>query len=424
MAKLRPDKSIPFGKPTSDKPVAEKTPAKPTSKSPAGAHKLNTKPEVPKPAKSSLDSQKKRGHAEQSARALTNDADSAKNDRVGYLLQSPPGLAKVLQRELNFVGATTRDQKLFVKLQRNHDLLFLNHIKSDDRLTELRTAETVLRCPAYGRFKISQRQLSLMAEELKAAGPRRLVVTVAGKQFQRQDLARFLNKAMSERGYEFDDQVEDEVWMFTIDESWYFGLPLFKARNMSHRNERAEEREGALPPPIAAAMAFASVPRPDDVVLDPTCGSGTLLAEFYSYSPQATLIGCDIDANAISVARKNLSGVANARFLKVDSRTLGAKDATNDDSPIVAGVSLVLANLPFGVQFGDKKTNPELYRDILKACLRVRNKTTAWRGVFLTSDTDAFEAAVRDVSDLTSPETLFKVKVRGELATCYRVKLK
>ncbi len=346
------------------------------------------------------------------------------NERIGYLLQSPPGLANVLKKELNFVGATARDQKLFVKLQRNHDLLFLNHVKSDERLDQLRTAEMVLRCPAYGRFKISQRQLSLMADELKIVGPRRLVVTASGKQFQRQDLSRFLTKAMSERGYEFDENTEDEVWMFTIDESWYFGLPLFKARNMPHRNERASEREGSLPPPIAAAIAFASVPKDDDVVLDPTCGSGTLLAEFHSFAPGAQLIGCDIDANAVTVAKKNLGSVTGVKIFKADSRDLSHHRAElKTDSASEIKFSLVIANLPFGVQFGDRASNPNLYRDILKECARIANPD-GWRGLFLTSDTEAFDKAVREVPVLAQSETMFKAKVRGELATCYRVKLR
>jgi predicted RNA methylase len=340
-------------------------------------------------------------------------SNSEVNERIGFLLQCPPGLANVLKKELNFVGATARDPKMFVKLQRNHDLIFLNHVKSDERLSELRTAEMVLRCPAYGRFKISQRQLGLMADELSAIGPRRLVVTVAGKVFQRQDLARFLTKAMAERGYAFDDDIEDEVWMFCVDESWYFGLPLFKARSMEHRNDRTDEREGSLPPPIAAAIAFAAMPRDEDVVLDPTCGSGTLLAEFNSFAPKAYLIGRDIDKNAVSVALKNLARVEHVDIQAGDSRDLGDLGSL---------LTLTIANLPFGVQFGEKSSNQALYAGILKECLRLKDEN--WRGLFLTSDTDAFEKAVREISDLTSPEVMFKAKVRGELATCYRVKPK
>ncbi len=340
----------------------------------------------------------------------------------GYLLQCAPGLAKVLQKELNFVGATSRDQKLFVKLQRNHDLIFANKVKSDLRLDEIRTAEMVLRCPAYGRFKISQRQLALMAETLTHLGPRRLVVSVAGQVFQRQDLARFLTKSLAERGYSFDDDVEDEVWMFCIDESWYFGLPVFKSRAL--RDERASEREGALPPTIAAAMAFASVPRAHDVVFDPCCGSGTLLAEFHRYAREAKLTGVDIDPHAVKIARKNMeilvgetsdtegliAGPHNETRLTVgDSRTQTAPE----------GLTLTLANLPFGVQFGDRASNPALYRDLIAASLN--SATPEWRGMFLTSDTESFAQSVRDLA-VTPPEVMFKVKIRGELATCYRIK--
>jgi SAM-dependent methyltransferase len=330
----------------------------------------------------------------------------------GYLLQCAPGLAKVLQRELNFVGATTRDQKLFVKLQRNHDLIFANKVKSDLRLDELRTAEMVLKCPAYGRFKISQRQLGLMAETLSEIGSRRLVVSVAGKVFQRQDLARFLTKSMAERGYSFDEDIEDEVWMFCIDESWYFGLPLFKSRAL--REERSEEREGALPPTIAGAMAFASLPRPNDIVLDPCCGSGTLLAEFHTYARAARLVGRDIDPRAVKIAKSNLSSVTGAPLSEIE---IAQADSRTEVAP--EGVTLTLANLPFGVQFGDRASNPALYRDLIDASLK--SATPDWRGLFLTSDTDSFAQAVRDLAVLT-PEVMFKVKVRGEHATCFRLK--
>lgn len=349
---------------------------------------------------------------------------------TGYLIQCAPGLAKTTQKELNFVGATSRDHKFFTKLQRNHDLLFTNSAKSEDGMAKLRTAEMVLRCPAFGRFKISQRQLGIMAEELKAKGPRRLVVSVAGKNFQRQDLARFLTKAMSERGYEFDDEIEDEVWMFCIDESWYFGLPLFKARTQ-REDSRSEERAGSLPPTIAAALAFAAMPKDDDLVLDPTCGSGTLLSELRPFAPGASLIGCDIDKNAVRIASQNLSLSSETLpetskapvFIHGDSRDLETLLGQSDANESVGKISLVVSNLPFGVQFGDRASNPELYRALFESCAKVADRNRNWRGLFLTSDTESFEQALRKTSVFTQPEVMFKVKIRGELATCYRVRL-
>ncbi|RYZ75228.1 MAG: hypothetical protein EOP05_08350, partial [Proteobacteria bacterium] len=106
------------------------------------------KPEVTKaPAKQKAPPSPKAAAPAPASTPATSQAPKEElEDRIGFLIQCSPGLAKVLQKELNFAGATARDQKMFVKLQRNHDLLFLNHVKSEQGLPKLRTAESVLRC--------------------------------------------------------------------------------------------------------------------------------------------------------------------------------------------------------------------------------------------------------------------------------------
>jgi predicted RNA methylase len=348
----------------------------------------------------------------------TSDSSTNSNKKEtineGWLLQCPPGLAPVLKKELVFAGCIKRDQTLFVQKQRNHDLVFANHLKSNEGMDRLRIAEIVLRCPVYGRFKLSKRQLGVMASELKQLGPRRLVVTVAGRVFERHDLARWVTKELSTLGYDFDPDIEDEVWMFCIDESWYFGIPLKKGREAEGRNERVAERRGSLPPPIAAAMAFAGMPKPEDVVFDPVCGSGTLLAECYSYSPNSIYIGADKDPEAVAIARANLNGLQNVELQNLDSR----KTAWSRTD-----ISLVLANLPFGMQFGEKQSNPQLYRDLLQEQLRLRDTTKTWRAIILTSDIESLQAALNELPMLTS-ESLFKVKIRGELAFASRLKIR
>jgi predicted RNA methylase len=330
-----------------------------------------------------------------------------------WLFQSPPGLAAVLKRELVFRGALDRKQDLFIKRQRNHDLLFANKIKSDAGLSKLRTAEAAFRCPIFGRYKVSQRQLQTLADDLQKVGPRRLVVSVAGRVFNRQDLSRWLEKEVSARGYDFDPNVEEEVWMFCIDEAYYFGVPITKARETEGREHRSEERHGSLPPPVAAALAFAGMPKPGDVILDPVCGSGTLLAEAYAYAPEAKFIGRDLDSQAVAIARSNLSHISEIDLAQADSRRLELKEKD---------VSLVLANFPFGVQFGDKKTNPALYRDILHSCLKLA-RPEGWRAVLFTSDIESLRSALVDFKDLETQD-LFKVKVRGEIAYALLAKRK
>ena len=325
-------------------------------------------------------------------------------------MQCAPGLGKTLEKELGYLGAIAREQKVFTRLQRNHDLMFIGRAKDENAFARSRVSEMVLRCPAYGRFKISQRQLGLMADEIKILGPRRLVVNVAGRHFQRQDFGRFLTRELSARGAEIDDGVEDEAWLFCIDEDWYFGLPVRKSRETDGREGRETERHGSLPPTIAAAMAFASHARDEDVVVDPTCGSGSVLAEVHAYAPNARLMGFDIDPSAIKAAAINLKAITGLELKSIDARKAKVDPVS----------TLMISNLPFGKQFGDRATNLSLYGDLIRQGLQWRDTSKAWRGVFLTSDTQNFESAVKTFKDLKC-EVLFKVKIRGELATAFRV---
>lgn len=337
-----------------------------------------------------------------------------KQERTGaaeaWLLQAPPGLAAVLKKEMVYVGALERKQDLLIKRQRNHDLLFANHLKGDAGLGRLRIAEGVFRCPVFGRYKISQRQLQTLADTLKPLGPKRLIVQVAGKHFDRRDIGRWLEKELNDRGAQVSDDVEDEFWMFCIDESYYFGIPLTKARSAEGRDERTEERTGSLPPPVAAAMAFAGMPKADDVIVDPVCGSGTLLAEARAYSDGARRIGVDIDPEAVRVARANLGD--SAEIMNADSTRL----------KLESKITLTLANLPFGKQYGKTTSNPELYQALLKRTLELAD-SGRWRGVFLTSDIESWRQALGAFNGLESQD-LFRVKIRGELATAVKLKIK
>ncbi len=332
-----------------------------------------------------------------------------------WLLQSAPGLAPVLNREMVFTGAVERKQELFIKRQRNHDLILLTRPKKAEAMERLRIAETVMRCPLYGRFKISKTQLQTMADELLEIGPRRLVVQVAGKQFDRRDLSRWLSKELSARGYTFStDDKDDEVWMICIDEFYYFGIPTMKAGSGEGRDERESERHGSLPPSIAAAMAFAGQAANDDLILDPVCGSGTCLSEAHAYAPTAQLIGIDIDPEAVKTARANLKSLLSSQQLTLTQGDSRQAPSGRQD------VTLVLANLPFGRQFGDRGSNPELYRDIIKNCLAVAHPEK-WRAVVLTSDMDSLNQALTEFKGLDRKE-LFRVKIRGELATALSLK--
>jgi tRNA G10 N-methylase Trm11 len=72
---------------------------------------------------------------------------------------------------------------------------------------------------------------------------------------------------------------------------------------------RVADVPAASHPTIAAALARVAGVREDDVVWDPFVGSGLELAERARLGPYRSLLGTDLDADALDAARANLAGI-------------------------------------------------------------------------------------------------------------------
>jgi predicted RNA methylase len=325
-----------------------------------------------------------------------------------WLLRCAPGLAKLLITELRFNGLIDRRTRPTILWQRNHDLVFLPRLRLEPRETDLRIAEEIHRCPVYGRYKISHHQLDVIAGTLRAGrGAHRLVVTVDGARFNRHEQARWLGRELGQRGIALDETSQRLACLFCVEDAYYFCLPYRDADRTALRGHRVAEREGSLPPTIAAAMAFAGNPQDNDTILDPVCGSGTLLAEAHAFAPKAQLLGIDSDRQAMAAARRNLAHVQRLELSVGDGRATGLP---------AASVTLFLANLPFGKQFGSRAENRQLYADLLREMLRL-GRADQWRAVLLTADADTLRAAAAAQSLRVANETA--VKVRGENAQMF-----
>jgi 23S rRNA G2445 N2-methylase RlmL len=101
-------------------------------------------------------------------------------------------------------------------------------------------------------------------------------------------------------------------------------------------------RRGDVPaashPTVAAAMARVAGVRDNDVVWDPFVGSGAELVERALLGPVRSLLGSDVDARALSVARENLAAAGLTA------------DLEQGDALVLAppGVTLVITNPPMG----------------------------------------------------------------------------
>src|ERR1019366_2873985 len=101
---------------------------------------------------------------------------------------------------------------------------------------------------------------------------------------------------------------------------------------------RRGDLRAASHPTLAAALARVAGVRDDDVVWDPFAGSGAELVERALLGPYRTLVGGDIDAQALEVARENLAAAGLTARLEERDVLAAAPE----------GVTLVITNPPMG----------------------------------------------------------------------------
>ena len=183
------------------------------------------------------------------------------------------------------------------------------------------------------------------------------------------------------------------------------GEPLFK------RGWRASPGEAPLRENLAAGIVMLTGWRPEEPLLDPMCGGGTLLAEAAAmargrapgalrsfafeklkhfdsrlwgeikkrpskeqHSP--ALYGSDNDAEALSMARRNLAEAGVERWVKLEQTDVLARTA-----PAAAGV--MIANPPYGERMGNEAELAAFYPKLGDA---LKKNFAGWRCYFFTAD--------------------------------------
>lgn len=138
-------------------------------------------------------------------------------------------------------------------------------------------------------------------------------------------------------------------------------------------------------PVVAALVCRLAKIRPGDAVLDPMCGAGTLLVVAGQTAGPRLVVGCDVAAGALDLARDNLAtrGLP-AAVLRADASCLPLATAS---------VDRVVANLPFGKRVGSHDENIRLYPRFLRELTRVLTKQG--RAALLTEDKRILREAVQ-----------------------------
>jgi 23S rRNA G2445 N2-methylase RlmL len=174
-------------------------------------------------------------------------------------------------------------------------------------------------------------------------------------QFKRTELRGAVERVVgaARPRWRIADPAELEVWVVEHRRARFVsGLRLSGKRLRQHGEGRASERHGALRPVVAAAMVRLAGARRGHVadagpepaaeagprrLLDPYCGSGTIVSEAMAAGWEAQ--GSDVDTEAVRAARANVAG---ADIQRADALHLRHPDGAFD---------AVVTNVPFGRQF-------------------------------------------------------------------------
>jgi 23S rRNA G2445 N2-methylase RlmL len=303
---------------------------------------------------------------------VTGSRDQGGGTRM--FVTAVPGLGALVGRELERLPATRVHDTGF---DGRADVILLDSARPGGVL-RLRLAEDVfvevgrtLRSDGDDPRWISQRiwrperlrrALSVWTREVRPLPAkttfRVIARVVQERSFLRTDLRRNLTSAIlwSQPRWKTADPGVLEVWITEYRPGRFVaGLRLSDARMRQH-DGRDVERPGALRPTVAAAMVQLAGP-PGLPLLDPCCGSGTILREALARGWE--VFGVDSDPAAVTASRRNASG---AEVRLGDARALPFAEAS---------IGACVCNPPFGQQYQVPGDADEWLRSALTELARV-----------------------------------------------------
>lgn len=287
-----------------------------------------------------------------------------------------PGLGGLLRDQIDSVrglaatavGNDGRSDVVLFDADRGHQAVGLGLSLAEDVFVEIgRTLRGHGDRPDWIASRIwkprrAERALSVRTatgQPLPAKASFRVIVRVLNERsFLRTDLRRAVTAAVQRDRprWRVTDPAQLELWVVEYRRSRIVaGLRLSDERMRQHGG-RVEQRRGALRPTVAAAMV-EQAGKGLGVLLDPCCGSGTILAEALAHGWRA--IGRDIDPGAVKAA---LSNAPDAEIAEGDARHLDLADAS---------VGAVVTNLPFGRQFKVGASMDDWLRQVTAELARV-----------------------------------------------------
>jgi 23S rRNA G2445 N2-methylase RlmL len=216
----------------------------------------------------------------------------------------------------------------------------------------------------------------------------------------RDALARGLDGKLPASWRHAEENAAVEIWLTIQGATAYCGMRL-SDRTMRHRTYKMEHIAASLRPTLAAALVRLADIKPNQVVLDPMCGAGTILAEVLDAARSRSLPlqvwGGDLDAAALRAAGPNLRRLGHALLTRWDAARLPLPDQS---------VDRLISNPPFGKQLGRPEDIGRLYQRMARAYDRVLRPFA--RAVLLVGDF----GLLREAAQAVGWKLLQQVRVR------------
>ena len=220
---------------------------------------------------------------------------------------------------------------------------------------------------------------------------------VGARNYSRYDIAKALGAGVREHyGWtevantpERHDTHDIHIRVLLEGERALVGLRLADAP-LHRRPYKLASRPGSLKAPVAYMMAQLAGIVPEQRVLDPLCGVGTIALEAATLAWPTPVLASDLSRAAVLDGRLNAEGVMQAPLLF-------AADASALPLPN-ASIDTVVSNLPFGRQVEMQSDIRAGYAAVITEITRVLR--SGGRAVLLTDQGNALMATVHDQTTL------------------------
>lgn len=292
-----------------------------------------------------------------------------------------PGLAKVALAEVRGrlgAGSALRDHPpRLLGAHGREDAVSLR--VPAPSLSALHSLRTVVAVQRVHRFEVPRPKALLgdavfrsLVAELRAAVAQQaqdgvafsgLRLEAAGRDSEvMQRLARSLAEAVK---LPLDPDEGDLLLRLRPDDGGWLVLVRTTRRPLSARPYRVCDRPGGLNASAAAAILWLARPAGGVRAVNLFAGSGTMAIELALADPKASVVGLDIDAEAVDCARRNATAARlgdRLRFETGDATATGLPDASTP---------LILADPPWGDAVGSHASNRKLHPAFLTEAARL-----------------------------------------------------